>query len=66
MLKDHLIIGEILDKYSENYKINDRVCIKKIIDILITNIEQMKNNKYNTFDFYKNNSLRLCLYELKL
>ena len=66
LLKDHLIIGEILDKYSENYKINDRVCIKKIIDILITNIEQMKNNKYNTFDFYKNNSLRLCLYELKL
>jgi hypothetical protein len=66
LLKDHLIIGKILDKYSENYKINNRICINKIIDLLITNIEQMKNNKYNSFDFYKNNSLRLCLYELKL
>jgi hypothetical protein len=66
LLKDHLIIGKILDKYSENYKINNRICINKIIDLLIINIEQIKNNKYNTFDFYKNNSLRLCLYELKL
>jgi len=67
LLKDHLIIGEILNKYSEYYKINNKICINIIIDLLIKNIEQTKNNTFNTFDFYNNNnSLRLCLYELKL
>ena len=64
LLNKNLEFGKILELYTTNYKINNEICIDKIIDIIINNINILDDNKYTIFD--KNKSLRLCLYELKM
>jgi hypothetical protein len=62
LLTNHNLFGEILNKYTTNYKINDEKCIIEIINLIINNIH-IFNNKIIIKD--NNKSLRLCLYELK-
>jgi hypothetical protein len=65
LLKNHIIFGKILEKYTYNYKINNKLCIDEIIKLLVKNMRIYNTeNKFNFKDFDKN-SLRLCLYELK-
>ena len=62
LLTNHILLSEILNIYTLNYKIIDEKCIIEIINLIINNINSFDNKKI----IIKNNkSLRLCLYELK-
>jgi hypothetical protein len=64
LLTNHILFGNILNKYTYNYKINDEKCIIEIINLIINNINSFDNKKISIKD--NNKSLRLCLYELKI
>ena len=63
LLNTHLEFSKILELYTINYKINNEICIDKIISLLINNIDILDKNLYKNVN---NKSLRLCLYELRL
>jgi hypothetical protein len=64
LLSNHILFGNILNKNTVYYKINTEKGINDIIDIIIKNIIFL-DNRIKYFKNDKNNSLRLCLYELK-
>jgi hypothetical protein len=64
LLHNHLEFGNILELYTTNYKIDNEICIDKIIHLIINKIDILDKNIINITD--NNKSLRLCLYELKL
>lgn len=60
LLTNHILFGNILNIYTINYKIKNEEGINKIIELITDNIHKLK-----TIDIIdKNNSLRLCLYEI--
>lgn len=64
-LTQHIKFGDIFNKHTINCKIQDESGIVEIIKLIIKNIHLFDKN-VNTFNNnIKNNSLRLCLYELK-
>lgn len=63
LLSKHLLFGNIINKYNDNYKINDEKCINEIIKLIVEYIYILDDNQILND---KNNSLRLCLYELML
>ena len=68
LISDHISYGNILNKYYHerfHYKINNKKCINEIIDLLINNIYLLDKRIYKISND-KNNSLQLCLYEMKL
>ena len=68
LISNHISYGNILNKYyheRNHYKINNKKCIDKIIELLINNIYLLDKRLYKVSDD-KNNSLQLCLYEMKL
>lgn len=60
LLINHIKFGDILQLHTIDYKIADETGIYKIINLIMQNINIL-NNKHNLL----NNSLRLCLYEIK-
>ena len=64
LLSNHILFGNVLNKNTLYYKINTEKGIDDIIDIIIKNIIYL-DNRINFFKNDKNNSLRLCLYELR-
>jgi len=61
LLSNHILFANILNKYCSNYKINDENGIIEIIHLIMNNIHSFHYiNKIKD----KNNSLRLCLYEI--
>lgn len=63
LLQNYISFGDILNKYTINYKVNDELCIVNIINLITTNIKKF-DKKIINIKSDKNNSLRLCLYEL--
>lgn len=68
ILNNHIIFSKIWEKNSNFYKITNDLFINDLIDLLVNNFnsihlfnKNIKNNNINVI----NNSLRLCLYELK-
>jgi len=61
LLSNHILFSNILNKYSNNYMINNENGIIKIIHLIMNNIHSF-NHLYRIKD--KNKSLRLCLYEI--
>jgi hypothetical protein len=69
LLNNHIRFGEILDNNSNYYKIKTSTCIFQMIDLINNSLSLYNNNDLNN-DLnnnieLNNNSLRLCLYELK-
>lgn len=64
---NYISYGNLLEKYSLNYKINNEAFIPEMIDLVINNLYLLKKDKY----LYvikkddKNKSLRMTLYETK-
>ena len=68
LISNHMLYGNILNKYYHerfHYKISNKKCIDEIIDLLINNIYLLDKKIYKISND-KNNSLQLCLYEMKL
>ena len=65
LLTQHIQFSKILEKYTSDYKINNENAINEIIQLIINNINIIDNKVYDVSKD-KNNSLRLCLYELRL
>jgi hypothetical protein len=64
LLVNHNLFGEILNKYTIDYKVINENCIIEIINLIINNINFFDNKKLYIKD--NNKSLRLCLYELNI
>lgn len=65
LLTNHIEFSKIIEKYNDNYKINNENAINEIIQLIINNINKIDNKIYDVSKD-KNKSLRLCLYEIKL
>ena len=65
LLTNHIEFSKILEKYTSNYKINNEIAIHEMINLIINNIHII-DSKICDVSKDKNNSLRLCLYEIKL
>ena len=60
LLKNHIILGKLLKKYSINYKIVDDICVINIMKLLINNISDLDNRLIKISD--KNKSLKMSIY----
>jgi hypothetical protein len=60
LLKNHVYLGDLLEKYTLNYKIIDNLCVIKIMKLLINNFEDLDNRLVKIED--NNNSLRMSIY----
>ena len=66
LLSKHIDFGKILNKHTDNYKIGGEECIKLIIKLIRDNITILDNVDRDLELYNGGNSLRLCLYELKI
>ena len=60
LLKNHILLGKLLKKYTYNYKIIDNICVSNIMKLLIKNIPDLDNRLKKITD--KNKSLKMSLY----
>jgi hypothetical protein len=60
LLKNHVYLGDLLEKYTLNYKIINNLCVIKIMKLLINNFEDLDNRLVKIED--NNNSLRMSIY----
>jgi len=60
LLKNHILLGKLLKKYTYNYKIIDNICVSNIIKLLIKNIPDLDSRLKKIID--KNKSLKMSLY----
>jgi hypothetical protein len=65
LLQNHIEFGDTLSKYTQNYKVNNELCIDSIINLITINIKKL-DKRLLTIKSDKNNSLRLCLYEINI
>jgi hypothetical protein len=65
LLNNHITFSTILSKHTLNYKVNNELCITYIINLISSQIKELDKSIIN-IKSDKNNSLRLCLYELNI
>ena len=65
LLTNHIEFSKIIEKYNDNYQINNEIAINEMIELIINNINSIDDKIYDVSKD-KNKSLRLCLYEIKL